>query len=153
MFRESKLLRSRTLITLALLVTANGAVQTDERLRVEVFTSSDRPIETDFKPGERVNTVDVYVVDGIERIEAGLSRGLPNDPDAANPIVLARIGQMDPAQIELLQRAARGLSRDVQYGLDRYPAIVFDGQAVVYGVADVAEALHRYRQWREDAVR
>ena len=99
MFCESKFLRSWTLITLAFLVTANGTVEAEERLHVEVFTSSDLPTETDsFKSDERVSTVDVYAVDGIERIEAGLSRGLPNDPDAANLIALPRIGQMDAVQ-------------------------------------------------------
>ena len=32
-----------------------------------------------------------------------------------------------------------------------YPAIVLDGQAVVYGVTDVKTALHRYRPWQEAA--
>ena len=37
----------------------------------------------------------------------------------------------------------------MQYRLDRYPAIVFNGQAVVYGVTDVEDAFHRYRRWQE----
>jgi integrating conjugative element protein (TIGR03757 family) len=52
-----------------------------------------------------------------------------------------------------LPRAALGLTKAVQYGIDRYPAIVFDGQAEVFGIADVEQAFHRYRQWREDVVR
>ncbi|MEA3275692.1 MAG: DUF1525 domain-containing protein, partial [Pseudomonadota bacterium] len=35
-----------------------------------------------------------------------------------------------------------------EYGIDRYPAIVLDGQAVVYGVTDVGEALRHYRMWQ-----
>ncbi len=37
----------------------------------------------------------------------------------------------------------------MQYGVDRYPAIVFDGKAVVYGVTDVKAATRLYEQWRE----
>ena len=47
-----------------------------------------------------------------------------------------------------MQRAAMGLAKAVQYGVDRYPAIVFDGQMVVYGVTDLEAALQYYRAWR-----
>ena len=33
------------------------------------------------------------------------------------------------------------------------PAVVFDGQAVIYGVTDIDEALARYHQWREQGGR
>ena len=51
--------------------------------------------------------------------------------------------------MEAIQRAALGLAKMVRYGLDRVPAIVLDGEAVVLGVTDPGEALRRYRQWRE----
>jgi integrating conjugative element protein (TIGR03757 family) len=38
----------------------------------------------------------------------------------------------------------------MQYGIDRYPAIVFDGHAVVYGVTDVQAATRIYEQWQEE---
>ena len=44
--------------------------------------------------------------------------------------------------------AAEGLGRAVGYGLDRYPAIVIDGAAVLYGTTDVAQAITRYQAWR-----
>jgi len=37
--------------------------------------------------------------------------------------------------------------------VDRYPAIVFDGQAVVYGVTDVETALAHYQKWRQEGAR
>jgi integrating conjugative element protein (TIGR03757 family) len=43
-----------------------------------------------------------------------------------------------------------GLAKAMQYGIDRYPTIVFDGKYVVYGVANVREALQQYRKWQED---
>ena len=145
MLSPSNPLHSLLLGVLAVLVTANGVVSAGERLTVEGFTASDLPIVTDLK-AERV---EVYEMDGIERFEAALSRGLPANADAAKGRALARIGQLSEGQMQRAQHAALGLSKAVQYGLDRYPAIVFDGQAVVYGVTDVGEAFRRYRQWQE----
>ncbi|WP_434114207.1 DUF1525 domain-containing protein [Methylocaldum sp. GT1TLB] len=49
-----------------------------------------------------------------------------------------------------LQAAYEGHARALSYGLTRYPAIVFDrGRAVVYGTADLGEALRYYRTWKE----
>ncbi len=50
--------------------------------------------------------------------------------------------------MEAAQRAALGLLKAAEYGIDRYPAIVFDGYAVVYGVTDIGEALRQYRVWQ-----
>ncbi len=41
----------------------------------------------------------------------------------------------------------------MRYGIDRTPAMVFDGQAVIYGVSDVDEAIERYTRWRESGSR
>ena len=95
----------------------------------------------------------VYAIDGIERLRAGLSRDLPGDPQAAREIVLARFGHMEKAQGLRLENAAQGLVRAMRYGIDRYPAIVFDGQAVVYGVSDIEAARQLWRAWQEAQVR
>ena len=47
-----------------------------------------------------------------------------------------------------MKHAALGLARAVQYGVDRYPAIVFNATAVVYGVTGLVEAVQRYDAWR-----
>jgi len=44
--------------------------------------------------------------------------------------------------------AAIGLAKAMQYGVDRYPAIVVNGTAVVYGVTDLVDAAARYETWR-----
>ena len=49
-----------------------------------------------------------------------------------------------------MQRSAIGLVRAMQYGIDRFPAIVFDGQAVVYGVTDLQVALAHHESWRTE---
>jgi integrating conjugative element protein (TIGR03757 family) len=50
-----------------------------------------------------------------------------------------------------MQRAAIGLTKALQYGIDRFPAMVFDGQCVVYGVTDLGQALRQYHRWQGGA--
>jgi integrating conjugative element protein (TIGR03757 family) len=142
--KHSHLLAS---VAVAVLLTANGVVMAGEHPTVEVFTATDSPTDTDVK----ADRVEVYEIDGIERFEAELSRGLPANADAAKRSAQARIGQLNQRQLQRAQRAAQGLAKAMQYGIDRYPAIVLDGRAVVYGVPDVKTALHLYRQWQEAA--
>jgi integrating conjugative element protein (TIGR03757 family) len=47
-----------------------------------------------------------------------------------------------------MHAAATALAKAMQVGVDRYPAVVFDGEAVVYGVTDLTFALEQYRAWQ-----
>ncbi len=120
---------------------------------VEIFTTAELPVSgevaIDRQPDYRESELHVYELDGIQRIEARLSKGLTADPEQSKRIVLQRIQQLDEAGRTQMQHAAMGLAKAMQYGIDRYPAIVFDGEVVIYGVANIREALHRYQQWRE----
>jgi len=66
---------------------------------------------------------------------------------------MARISDLDALQIDAERRAAIGLQKASQYGIDRYPTIVLDGRSVVHGVTDVGEALRQYRVWQGAAPR
>ena len=120
---------------------------------IEVFTTANLPItgeaainqQSDFRESE----LHVYELDGIQRMEAELSRGLSGDLVQSKRIVLQRIQQLDEVARARMQRTAMGLAKVVQYGVDRYPAIMFEGEVVIYGVTDIREALHQYQQWRE----
>lgn len=120
---------------------------------VEVFTTTELPvtgevaITSEAVHGEK--ELHVYELDGIQRIEAQLSEGLTADPEQAKRVVLQRFQQLHEEDRAQMQRAAMGLAKAMQYGIDRYPAIVFDGEVAIYGVTDVGEALRRYQQWRE----
>ena len=103
----------------------------------------------DVQPFGKIGGATVYVIDGIHRLQAGLSRDLPGDSQAAREIVLRRFGQMETVQGLQLENAARGLARAMRYGIDRYPAVVFDGQAVVYGVPDIDAARRIWRRWKK----
>ena len=119
---------------------------------IEVFTSEKYPVvETDVKgtgSNVQVPEITVYKIDAIQSVERDLSRDLPAAPQQSKPIVLARIQNLDEPARSSMQAAATGLAKAMQYGIERFPAIVFDGQAVVYGETDVRAAQTHYRAWR-----
>lgn len=91
-------------------------------------------------------------MDSIDNLQQALAKDLPADSKKASQLVLARFQSMDAQLSRQLENAARGLVQAMQYGIDRYPAIVFDGSAVVYGVTDVNAAIQHYQQWRTGRV-
>ena len=117
-----------------------------------MFTSEQYPVvETDTKgtaSNVQVPEITVYKIDAIQSVERDLSRGLPAAPQQSKPIVLQRIQNLDEPARSRMQAAATGLAKAMQYGIDRFPAIVFDGQAVVYGETDVQASYTHYRAWR-----
>ncbi|MBT2989933.1 MAG: TIGR03757 family integrating conjugative element protein [Candidatus Thiodiazotropha sp. (ex Ctena orbiculata)] len=116
---------------------------------IEVFTSGKYPlVNTEAKESEsqlRGLEITVYEIDGIQSIERSLSLDLPADPEQSKRMALQRIQRLDDKTRSRMQSAAQGLAKAMQYGIDRYPAIVFDGQAVVYGVTDLQAAIAHYQ--------
>lgn len=124
-----------------------------DALVIEAFATGEQAIVGAEHERLRTATITIYAVDGLERFESGLSEGLPADPVAAKAEALRRIQHLDNARMVSAKNAAYGLAKAVQYGVDRYPAIVFDGRAVVYGVPDLVEALGRYEAWQREQTR
>ena len=126
-----------------------------ERSRIEVFTSADHPFTgipaVTAGPGSGSAAVEVYLLDGIQHIEAVLSAGLSADPQRSADRVLGQVRQLGGADRERIERAAAGLVRASHYGITRYPAVVFDARAVVYGLTDLDAAWRHYRTWRAGA--
>ena len=131
----------------------SAPVGTGEAHAIEVFATSGRAVVGADHERLRTATVTIFVVDGLERFESGLSEGLPADPDVAKAEALRRIQHLDDARMVPAKNAAFGLAKAVQYGVDRYPAIVFDGRAVVYGVTDLVQAIDRYEAWQREQTR
>ena len=142
---------SHTLVALTLFgpLLFSAALQAGEPLTLEVFTAAEFPVSGQDDRRLQGATVTVYAVDGLEQFESTLSQNLPADADAAKAEALRRIGELDDARMAPAKDAAIGLAKAVQYGVDRYPAIVVNGTAVVYGVTDLVEAVARYEAWRE----
>tara|TARA_R110000823_G_scaffold221616_1_gene350105 strand:- start:4598 stop:4987 length:390 start_codon:yes stop_codon:yes gene_type:complete len=95
----------------------------------------------------------VYNIERIAHLQQALSKDLPSDPEKAKQLVLARFQRIDTQLSHELENAANGLVQAMQYGIDRYPAIVFDGKAVVYGITDIRAATQRNRQWQAGEAR
>ncbi|MFK4751302.1 TIGR03757 family integrating conjugative element protein [Oceanobacter antarcticus] len=95
----------------------------------------------------------VYNIERIAHLQQALSKDLPSDPEKAKKLVLDRFQQIDTQLSHELENAANGLVQAMQYGIDRYPAIVFDGKAVVYGITDIRAASQVYRQWQAGEAR
>jgi len=110
--------------------------------RVEVFTDRAHPIIH----AEAFAQVRVVRIDGLVLAQEYLSKGLPMDENAAAKRVNARLAAR-PNLKDQMMAAGEGLAlAHLQYQLDRYPAIVFDGKAVIYGVTDLAVAKRLYEQ-------
>ncbi len=118
---------------------------------IEVFTTADTKITgtpaLNTSPGRAEIELQSYALDGIQRFEAQLSSNLPSDPKQAKRIALQRTQQLDEQAMTVIQNAAVGLAKAMQYGVDHYPAFVFDGRAVMYGITDLESALGLYGQW------
>jgi len=122
-----------------------------EMLLVEVFTTTDwkfhwEPVAGIKEAHQNIN-LQIYELDGIQRSEAQISSNLPTDPKQSKQIALQRIQQLDESATSAIQNAAVGLAKAMQYGIDCYPAIVFDGGVVVYGLTDLSAALDHYQRW------
>lgn len=145
------LAKSHTLVALTLFgpLLISAALRAGEPLTLEVFTAVEFPVSgQDDRRLQRAN-ISVHAIDGLEQFESTLSQNLPADADAAKAEALQRIGELDDARMAPAKDAAIGLAKAVQYGVDRYPAIVVNGTAVLYGVTDLVEAVARYEAWRE----
>ena len=145
------------LVCLASLLLYSGATLADQHQQnqphvIEAFTSVKYPfVDTrGIDNKSRGPDITVYEIDGIESMEKDLSIDMPADPEKSKRIALYRIQHIDDQTKTKMQMAAQGLAKAMQYGVDRYPAIVFDGRAVVYGVTDVQIALAHYRTWRRE---
>ena len=143
------------LVCLASVLLYSGATLADQHQQnqphvIEAFTSVKYPFVDAKGIGNNSHglAVTVYEIDGIESIERDLSIDMPADPEKSKRIALHRIQHMDDQSKTKMQMAAQGLAKAMQYGVDRYPAIVFDGQAVVYGVTDVQTAIAHYQTWQ-----
>ena len=123
-------------------------------LSVEVFTTTDRQVRWEFeaetKAAHQHIDFQVYELNRIQLVETALSNDLPTDPNQSKQITLQRIQMLDKRAMAAVQNAAVGLAKAMQYGVDRYPAIVFDGGVVVYGLTDLRAALGHYRTWQAE---
>ena len=122
------------------------------RIPLEVFTTSQRPV-VELAPKSAANAlpgyaVSVYEIDGLQFTERKLSHDLPIDRGQSQHLAMQRIQRLEEPELRRMRGAAMGLAKAMQYGIDRTPAVVFDGEAVVYGVTDVSATTEAYEAWQ-----
>jgi len=147
----------RPALAAVLMLAAAGCAYAEERGReaaplIEVFTTAQYPIQertAAHAPHESRGHYTRYDIDRISLLQQALSHGLPADPAQAKQRVLQRFQSMDATLDQPLENAGKGLAQAMAYGIDRIPAVVFDGRAVIYGVTDIDEALAQYHRWRQ----
>lgn len=146
------------LIALIVAATAFSPVYAEapaERLRLDVFTTEDRPVRgvAEFLERHPGATLHVHRVDQIERLEAELSVNLSANPDKAQRQALERLHGLSKERQDELQQTARGLALALQLGIERVPAIVIDQQRVIYGMTDLAAALQHDQRFSRSKTR
>jgi len=142
-------------VTLLMIVVslASVAVEAGERVTdIDIFTDSLHPIVVGVvTPSLHIR---YYDLDAAPRFEAELSTGLPSDPLAAERAARERLRTLGVTEFAArLATAFRGALLAHRYALVKYPAVVFDEEAVVYGVRDLSAALLRYERWRAERAR
>ncbi|MCR6480994.1 TIGR03757 family integrating conjugative element protein [Variovorax sp. ZS18.2.2] len=113
---------------------------------VEVFANSAMLITPTRSDNYRLL---IHRMDTMEQVKMAINQQIPRGGEgparawfAANQDRIKR--QIRPAAIA----AANAISRANHYKIDRLPAIVVNGRAVVYGMTDVDAALQRYQATR-----
>lgn len=90
----------------------------------------------------------IFNLDRVDEFETELSEGLPPNEAEAREIFLGRVSAvgkrvMEKATIDAYQ----GVITAIRFGINRYPAVIFDGEYVVYGVSDMHQALVIYQRY------
>jgi integrating conjugative element protein (TIGR03757 family) len=119
-------------------------------MRIEIFTTSGTA-PTEIAAVEalpRDTEIRLFVLDGIQRLEAELSQELPADTRTAKQMVLSRLQGIDKEGRDQIAASAQALARAAELGIDRYPAVVFDQQWVLYGLTNLSVAVTLYRRWQ-----
>lgn len=120
------------LVWLIFLVCSNG-----NAVEISVYTTSYLPIANSHH-----KDVTLYHLDAPKKPLAALSKGLPDNYKEAVPQAVAIMNSPEGKRLlGELKRSYQGILSALSHRLTDLPAIVVDGQYIVYGVYDVNEAL------------
>ena len=142
------------LCALTLAISDTSADPAVPPIPLEVFTTSERPFVA-LEPKSPPNAlsdyaVTVYEIDGLQFMERKLSHDLPIDRGQSRDLAMQRLQRLEEPEVRGMRAAALGLAKAMQYGIDRAPAVVFDGEAVVFGVTDISAAVEAYEAWQTE---
>ena len=125
-------------------------LQAKEQLFIEVISSDSFPVTGIKALQQQGFSVNVYNLDDGKRLVAQIGANLPNNQNAAKNVLQQRFKKMGDKQVKTqFIQAYQAVTLGTQYGLTRYPAVVFNhGESVVYGETNLVQALRFYQQWK-----
>jgi integrating conjugative element protein (TIGR03757 family) len=136
---------------LCLLLSGPSQAVQAEGVLVEVFTDTlQGPPRSDLGPGRSEITTMVYDLSAPKQAAQALVNELHLPADPASAMTLART-YLQRHGLELASRVGQAQvshQKAIAYGLTRYPALVINQEAIVYGSTDVLEAVRQYRSWQ-----
>ena len=132
---------SRPALVFAATLLWSGASVAQE---IWAITESGAPLQGTHSPTR------VIELDAARRIEAELAAGLPNDLQQAESILRRRLKAGGPSLQRRLQTAYQGVADAWSLGITTLPAVVVDQRYVVYGEANLDQALARIARYRKE---
>lgn len=129
------------LLAIPLLLTASMSWA---NVSIEVFTNDRFPVSnSDHK-------ITYYNLDDRKREQMRLPKNLPADLAKAKQVASQYMQTADFRKtVDALKNAYRGYIAALDYQLAKLPAIVMDGEYILYGVTSVDKALVLYEQYQE----
>lgn len=118
----------------------------------ELFSTSDRPFSQQAKvQAEGIVVTEYNLQTASAVLEQTLSEGLSNNPEQAIQQVKALLQQLPPGQFEhAVKQAFAAQQYALNQGITHVPAVLINGEAMVYGVTDLTQVLQHYRLWQMD---
>ena len=115
---------------------------------IEVITSDRYPVTGVQSALNQGYAVQIYNLNDGKKLVKRLAGTLPPNQTAAKQKLENTLHNMGQQAVQAaFMKAFKAQQLAAQYGLDRYPAIVFEhGRSVIYGVTDLNAALKRYHR-------
>ena len=120
-------------------------------LQVVYIGTNDYPLENEEAAKKAGITLGAYNLDAPRNLERRLVMALPADRATAETLVRQRFGALPAEEVRAIFKAVVMAS---QWDIRKAPAFVFGGgEAVIYGLTDVGEALGHWEAWRREGYR
>ena len=126
----------------ACLCQAAWASDISRQQTIVVITSGQRPVSglEQLKASPVAPNIQVHNLNAIAVVKKRLSGELPTDPQA-HAVIKERIALYGQFKLEEeIKLAYQAQIIAIQHNIKQYPAIIFDNQAVIYGVTDLISA-------------
>ena len=92
--------------------------------------------------------INIYRFEDINRYAEKISTGMPSTEKAATEWFNKKMNKNKKEYTEVGIKAYSAQISTMRYGLTKYPAIVINGETVLYGLTNINDALSKHLQWK-----